>query len=200
MTTFKSEQKDYYQKDFKGLKISGRKIDSIIFEECSFKNSDFSEAIFRKCNFIDCHFSQCNLSVTKMDYCKFNDVIFEHCKAIGIDWTQIDWPNVASFSPIKFFKCIINDSTFLRLNLNKIVIEDCEAHNVDFRGGSFCNSNFAFTDFANSLFKDTNLSGADFTKAINYQIDINCNQINKAKFSKYEAISLLENSGIELID
>jgi fluoroquinolone resistance protein len=104
------------------------------------------------------------------------------------------------FSPVKFFKCIINDSSFFGLSLDEIVIEACKAYDVDFREGSFSKANFTFTDFTNSLFNGTNLSGADFTEAVNYRIDINYNVINRAKFSRYEAISLLESLQIELKD
>lgn len=86
------------------------------------------------------------------------------------------------------------------LKLNEIIIEECKAHEVDFREGSFCNANFTFTDFTNSLFNETNLSGSDFTEAVNYLIDINNNKIKGAKFSRLEALSLLEYLGIELID
>ncbi len=200
MTHFTDDQKDYYLENFKTLKLAEQKINSIIFEECSFTNCDFNETEFRECQFIDCHFIKCNLSVTKMVYCRFNDVFFEGCKAIGIDWTQVDWPNIASFSPIKFLKCTINDSTFFGLDLNEIMIEDCCAHDVDFREGNFCNSNFTYTDFTNSLFNETNLSKTDFTQAFNYRIDINHNKINKAKFTRYEALHLLESLDIELKD
>jgi uncharacterized protein YjbI with pentapeptide repeats len=112
----------------------------------------------------------------------------------------VDWPNIATFSPLKFVGCILNSATFFGLNLDEIVIKDCKAHDVDFREGSFCNSDFSFTDFTNSLFSHTNLSGTDFTEAVNYRIDLNFNQIKGAKFSRYEAVSLLEGLEIELVD
>ena len=49
-------------------------------------------------------------------------------------------------------------------------------------------------------FKETDLTGADFTGAVNYRIDINHNKIKKAKFSRLEAVSLLESLDIELTD
>lgn len=152
------------------------------------------------CEFIECHFLKCNLSVAKLVNCRLNDVIFEECKMVGIDWTRARWPSIALFSPIKFYKCIMNDSTFFGLSLNEIVIEACKAHEVDFREGKFCDANFTFTDFANSLFKETDLTSADFTEAVNYRININHNLIRKAKFSRYEAVSLLDSLDIELID
>ncbi len=200
MTFFNDEQKECFSENFSNLKLSGQEINSVVFEECSFKDCDFSEVAFIDCKFIECYFLKCNLSVVKLSHSKFNNISFEDCKIIGIDWTQATWPSIALFSPIKFFKCIINDSIFFGLSLNEIVIEECKAHDVDFREGSFCEANFTFTDFTNSLFKETNLTGADFTEAVNYRIDINYNKINRAKFSRYEAVSLLECLEIELID
>ena len=200
MTVFKKNQKDYISSNFSDLKLCGQEINSISFEDCTFKGCDFSETLFKDCKFIECHFVQCNLSVSKLNLCKFSEVGFEDCKVIGVDWTRVAWPNIALFSPIKFYKCIINDSTFFGLSLNEIVIEECKAHDVDFREGSFCGASFKFTDFANSLFNQTNLSGTDFSEAVNYQIDVNSNRIKGAKFSKYEAVNLLESLEIELID
>ena len=199
-TEFVPKQKEYVSSNFNELSLPNQKIESTSFEDCTFKNCDFSEAEFCKCKFIDCKFSQCNLSVLKIKDCRFSDVVIEDSKAIGIDWTKAKWPSIPLFSPIKFFKCIINDSTFMGLSLNEIVIEECKAHDVDFRDGSFCGANFKYTDFSNSLFNETNLSGADFTEALNYQIDINYNSLKGAKFSRHEAVSLLESLGIELVD
>jgi uncharacterized protein YjbI with pentapeptide repeats len=138
--------------------------------------------------------------VAKISQCRFTDAVFKDCKLIGIDWTLATWPDIVLFSPIKFFKCIISDSSFFGLSLNELKIEACKAHDVDFRDGRFCGANFTFTDFSNSLFKETDLTGADFTGAVNYRIDINYNKIKNAKFSRIEAVSLLESLDIELID
>lgn len=43
------------------------------------------------------------------------------------------------------------------------------------------------------------LVSADFTEAINYSIDLQLNDIKKAKFSFPEAISLLEVYEIEIV-
>lgn len=200
MAVFSNERKDYYDKNFDALAVSAQKFDSMTFEECTFSNCDFSGAAFTECNFVECRFLKCNLSVVSFKLSKFNDVVFEDCKAIGIDWTQAKWPNIALSAPIRFIKCIINDATFFGLRLNEIEIEGCKAHDVDFREGEFCEAKFSFTDFANSLFNQTNLTGADFTDAVNYRIDINHNIVSRAKFSRFEAVSLLDSLDIELID
>ena len=200
MTFINSDQKEYFSNEFNQLRIPGEEINSIVFEECVFNECDFSETRIKNSKFVDCRFSKCNLSVARFDFSRFIDVLFEDCKVIGVDWTKMALPSIALPSPIKFLKCIINDTTFFGLSLREIVIEECKAHDVDFREGDFSEANFTFTDFANSLFNGTNLTGANFTEAVNYRIDINNNKITKAKFSRHEAVSLLEGLDIELID
>lgn len=136
----------------------------------------------------------------KIEQSKFSDVVFDECKLIGIDWTKANWPRFALCCPIQLYKCIINDSSFFGLDLKEIVIEECKAHDVDFREGNFSEPNFTYTDFSNSLFSNTNLTGADFTESINYNIDIYFNQIKRAKFCRYEVVKLLDSLGIELVD
>ena len=82
----------------------------------------------------------------------------------------------------------------------EVVIVECKAHDVDFREARLAEASFTYTDFAHSLFHNTDLSGADFTEATNYSIDIQANQIKHAKFSRLEAANLLTHLGIELVD
>jgi fluoroquinolone resistance protein len=194
------EKYEFLSQNFIDLKLSAIELISKKFEICTFKECDFSDAVFNNCRFVDCHFIKCNFSNIKIEHSKFLDVFFDECKIIGVDWTNAIWPKIPLCSPIKFYKCIMSDSTFFGLNLEEIVMEECKAHNVDFREGNFSNANFTYTDFLYSMFNETNLKGGDFSDAINYKIDIYFNKIKGAKFSRYEAINLLESLGIELVD
>ncbi len=200
MTDFEDKKKEYYSQNFNDLKLPGNEYQSLVFEECNFVECNFSEATFSRCKFVDCLFEKCNLSIVKFNQSRFSDVVFDGSKVIGVDWTKVTWPNIALNSPLKFFKCIINDSCFFGLNLKELVIEECKAHDVDFREGNFCEANFSYTDFSNSLFNNTNLTSSDFTESVNYQIDVHLNKIKGARFSRYEAVSLLESLEIELVD
>ena len=194
------KKSEYLSENFVGLDLTDQNMVCKVFEDCTFTDCNFSEATFKECKFIDCQFSKCNLSVVKLGYSKFMDVVFDECKLVGVDWTRASWSSVVASSPIKFHKCIINDSSFFGLVLEELVIEDCKAHDVDFREGSFTEANFSYSDFSNSLFNRTNLMGADFIEARNYAIDVFCNEIKRAKFSRFEAINLLDSLEIELID
>ncbi|MFC6634361.1 pentapeptide repeat-containing protein [Microbulbifer taiwanensis] len=195
-----AEKDEYWSDSFEGLDFSCTEIDSKEFDNCTFINCDFSEATFKRCNFSDCEFINCNLSLVKIEYSKFSDVSFRESKLIGINWTKVAWPRLVFSAPIKFYKSIVNDCSFYGLSLPEVVLEECKAHNVDFREGDFSNANFTYTDFTGSFFVKTNLSGADFSEATDYDIDIYQNEIKRAKFSRYEAIRLLDSLDVELVD
>jgi fluoroquinolone resistance protein len=194
------EKGEYWSEIFKNSDFTGLDISSKEFDGCTFDKCDFSEATLKKCNFVDCEFLTCNLSNVKIEYSKFSDVCFRDSKLIGINWTKVSWPRLVFSSPIKFYKSILNDGSFYGLSLPDFVMEECKAHNVDFRGGDFSNSNFTYTDLSGCFFVNTNLTGADFSEATDYDIDIYCNTIKKAKFSRFEAVRLLDSLEIELVD
>ena len=200
MTHFEEGINSYLSENFHDLQFLQEVINSIAFEECIFIECDFSESTFEQCKFIDCQFTKCNLSLVNFAHSRFTDVAFEECKIIGVDWTKAVWPKIALFSPVKFTKSTLNDSSFFGLSLKEIVIEECQARDADFREGDFSEANFTYTDFSNCLFNNTNLAGVDFSEAVNYTIDIFQNEIKGAKFSRYEVVSLLDSLDIELID
>lgn len=195
------EAKDqYWSETIEGLDCSGTTIVTKEFDGCTFRECNFSETTFSRCNFVDCEFIKCNLSVAKMEYSKFADVAFIESKLIGINWTSVDWPNLLFTAPIRFYKSILNDCSFQGLSLRELVLEECRAHHADFREGDFSAANFSYTDFAGSLFNKTDLSNADFSEATNYAIDIHQNVIKGAKFTRMEALRLLDSLEIELLD
>ena len=194
------DQSDFYaitfeQRDFSNTDITGKE-----FDNCTFKNCDFNEAIFSKCNFVESDFLDCNLSLVKIHYSKFNDVTFRDSKLVGVDWTKVAWNNLATEAPISFYRSILNDCSFYGLSLQELIIEACKAHHVDFREGDFSRANFTHTDLTGSLFGNTQLTSADFSEATNYDIDVYQNNIKNAKFSRFDAIRLLESLEIELVD
>jgi uncharacterized protein YjbI with pentapeptide repeats len=195
-----SDEQKYYEQTFCELSCSQQKISGKEFDGCHFDSCDFSEAIFLNCEFTECTFTECNLSVLNVDHSKFTDVNFIDCKLIGVNWIRAYWRDVMLGVSLKFKRCLLNSSSFYGLNLAKIVIEDCRAHDVDFREGNFSGASFFRTDLTNSLFDNTTLTGANFNEAKNYDININSNVITNATFCRYEAVRLLESLNLNLID
>lgn len=194
------EAQEYWDTVFEGEDFSGLEISAKVFESCRFIGCNFSDATLKRCSFTDCEFSKCNLSVVNLGYSKFSDVLFLDSKLLGMDWEKAAWSDLTLDAPIKFYRSVISESTFYGLSLQGVVIEDCVAHNVDFREGDFSHADFSQTDFDGAMFSETNLSGVDFSKATGFDIDIFRNKLTKAKFDRFEATRLLASLDIELTD
>ncbi|MGX9461337.1 pentapeptide repeat-containing protein [Shewanella sp. A14] len=189
----------YSDDTFESIKGVGLQFKDIVFERCHFVQCDFNQSEFYHCQFIECVFSQCNLSVLSVIATEFDDVTFLDCKVIGVDWTKAQWPQFLIQSAVVFERCLLDGSHFYSMNLPELKLVDCRAHDVDFREANLSQGNFRQTDFTLSQFNNTNLHGANFTEATNYQIDITRNNLKQAIFSRFEALSLLEGLDIQLV-
>lgn len=193
-------QSNYVSECFEGLALAEKTFDGVSFDNCHFIDCDFSNSRFNGCTLSDCHFLHCNLNLVHLGYSRFHDVTFDNSKLMGLDWTKVNWPNFQFFSPIKFNQCLLSESTFYGLNLKELTLTACKAHNTDFQNGDFSHSDFGHTDFTGSIFHNTNIAGVNFCDAVAYDIDIRNNTIKGAKFTRIEALSLLEGLEIELLD
>ncbi len=194
------DQNFYINQNFTHINLSEKEIAAKEFDNCSFTGCNFTSTAFLNCKFYECKFINCNLSMLTVKGCSFFDIVFEETKAIGINWTQAAWSRIKLSSPFRFYKCILNDSSFYGLCLKEIVLVECKAEGVDFRETDCTEADFSYTDFSNSIFSKTDLTRANFSEAINYNIDIFNNKIKQAKFSLPEATSLLNHLDIELTD
>ncbi len=189
----------FYGVTFTDLSMEQDSISRKTFESCVFESCDFTEAFFDGCTFKDCQFRKCKLTAVNVRNSSFSEVQFYGSKVLGIDWTKAYWRGLQLGAPLFFKECLLNASSFYGLKLSGIVIEDCRAHDVDFREATISRGRFTGTDLTNSLFVNTNLTGADFNGATNYDIDVKKNTIKNAIFCRYEAVSLLTSLGIKLV-
>ncbi len=199
MNTIENQQQ-YFEQSFKHLYLQDFVCIGTEFEECTFVDCNFSSATFENCNFINCSFSRCQLSLISVLYTRLFAVGFLECKLVGIDWTRATWSAYHKDFEISFRQCILNDSSFFGLTLQGLVLDECRVHDVDFREGDFSQAVMTYSDFTHSLFMRTNLQSANFTEATQYSINVLENKLQGAKFSKFEAVYLLESLGIELVD
>jgi fluoroquinolone resistance protein len=181
------------------LNLDASRIEAAEFVECRFSDCSFVETIFKRCRFVSCQFTNCDFSLCKIPESVFISPSFEDSKLIGINWAQADWDRVEMGVPVKFNKCALNHSTFIGIKLVGLKMLDSQAINVDFREADLSQVDFSGSDLSDSLFQNTNLSEADFRRAINYGFDPGANQLQKAKFSLPEAMSLLYHMDIILV-
>ena len=193
-------QKEYFEETFKNLDLQDLVLVGTEFEECTFVDCNFTSATFERCNFINCSFKSCQLSLISVPYTRFFAISFLECKLVGVDWTRANWSAYHKDFEFSFRQCILNDSSFFGLTLQALVLDECKVQDVDFREGDFSHAVMTYSDFTHSLFMRTNLESANFTESTQYSINVLENQLKGAKFSKHEAVYLLEGLGIELVD
>lgn len=195
---FKPNKTVFFDQLFEKLDLVSTTIKRKEFENCRFTQCNFDNATLCDCRFIDCEFVNCTLNTTILTNTVFLGVSFDSSKLMGINWTTNYWPNIVLSSPINFYACDISHSSFMGLNLSEINIQNCKAHDVDFREADLSRGNLTNSDFYQSWFIHTKLMGADFTDAANYNIDVRLNDIKGAVFTLPDVINLLENLEIKI--
>lgn len=166
----------------------------------AFSRHGFTSARFSACKFINCVFTHCNLSLVDPSGTRFFGVHFNDCKLTGMDWTKAWWPDFYLDHELHFSTCILTSGSFFGLRLHGVKMEGCKLIEVDFRECDLTGATLTECDMTGSLFHHTVLRGADLTESWHYAINIFNNTVEKARFSRLEAVCLLESLGIELVD
>jgi fluoroquinolone resistance protein len=193
-----SQQVEFNDQSFKNVKNQRVEIYKRTFYDCTFIGCNFLESTFLDCRFVDATFKNCDLSLISVKGSSFTKVIFENTTLSGINWTEANW--TAPLQAISFSECNISHSTFVGLQMKKLLMSKCVAKNVDFAEANLMDANLTYTDFSESRFLHTNLSGANFSYASNYAINANLNTLKKTKFMLPQAMSLLRGLDIILLD
>ncbi|WP_426058613.1 pentapeptide repeat-containing protein [Hymenobacter sp. B1770] len=149
------------------------------FDEYHFINCDFSEVDLSHKRFADCLFERCNLSAVRLAGTALQNVAFEECKLLGLQFTacrdmlfgvhfdhcQMRYVSFAgrSMPATRFAHCTLDEADFADADLSAAVFQDCS--------------------LAGAVFQKTQLVGADFTSATGFTIDPESNPLLNARFS-----------------
>jgi fluoroquinolone resistance protein len=182
------------EKTFEKIDFSKNTLATGDYENCKFINCDFSNADISNIHFSECEFDGCNLSMVKNIKTTLSDVAFKNCKLLGM---HFDDCNSLLFT-VYFENCMLNLSSFYKLNLKKTIFKNCNLQEVDFTETDVSNSLFENCDLALAKFENTILEKADLRSSYNYSIDPVINQIKKAKFSLTGIAGLLDRYDIEI--
>ncbi|MBC7658727.1 MAG: pentapeptide repeat-containing protein [Chitinophagaceae bacterium] len=180
------EAKEFCEEHFQGTEIRDKIVTDKEFQDCTFSNIQFNQAGFLRCRFLDCQFENCDLSNLTVKNCTFRDTEFKASKIIGINWTE-----TSGFHGVKFLDSVLSFSICSGMDLRRLVIENCHAHEMDFAHANLSEAKMRRSDFKGSQFSATNLTKADFREALNYRIHPIENTLKQTKFSLPEATSLL---------
>lgn len=169
--------------------IEGDSFTGCIFEACDFSSQDLSNI-----RFLDCMFNECNWTMPKLVHTRLQNVIFRECKLMGVDFTSCD----SNFLHLSFEKCLVRGCNFIDLPLKGSVFKECQIKECQFIQANLEKADFSQSILEGSIFHNTNLKYANFEEAVQFQIDPLNNVLKGAKFSKFEALSLLKGLGIEI--
>jgi uncharacterized protein YjbI with pentapeptide repeats len=201
MDSSQSSETEYNRVEYKNLEIKESKMQMKEFNSCTFIKCNFKGTYFQRCSFRHCVFQNCDLSLINVKDSTYLNTKFEDCNLSGINWTQSEWATSKLIQkPADFMGCVLNHSSFMGLNLEKMIMTRCIAHDVSFEDSNLSYVDCTGTDFENSRFARTNFTSTDMRGAKNYNIDPILNTLKKTKFSMPEAMSLLYNLNIVLDD
>ena len=164
------------------------------YEHCTFVNCNFSNSDMSMRVFTACEFKGCNLSMAKLSKTVLNDTVFKDCKLLGLAFENC---NEFLFS-INMDNCILNISSFYKMNLKKTTFKNSSLQEVDFTESNLTSALFDNCDLMRSTFKNTILEKADFRSSYNYSIDPELNKLKKAKFSAAGIVGLLDKYDINV--
>lgn len=186
--TKKTKEKEYTlieKMDYSAENLAETDFELIEFRECIFAN--LSEV-----HFTDCLFTGCNLSNLPVLNTKMQDVFFNDCKIVGVNFFDT---NDFCFS-VHFNNCILDYAGFERKKVYKSSFKNCRMHGANFTGADLSESSIENCDFSFAIFASTNLNGVDFTTNYNFDINPNENYLKKAKFNISNLSGLLRQFGI----
>ena len=188
MTNFIADQ-SFKNQDYTQTRLSKGEYENCIFEGCKFENGYLDNQ-----NFMECEFMDCNLSNANLNHTIFKEVTFSYCKMIGLKFEDCN-DFLLDFT---FRHCILNLSSFYGLTLRNQTFNDCKLIEVDFTETDLTQVNFENSHLDRAIFSRTNLQKADFTKALNFDIDPEINQLKHARFSKEGLSGLLSKYNIKI--
>ena len=177
-----TEDQKFEQIDFHIQPFSSGEYENCSFVKCNFMGIDVASSIFINCSFIDC-----DMSVVKVNQVVFRDTHFVGCKLIGILFDSCK----AHGLDISFDRCMIDNASFYGTKIKGMRFAKCSVKLVDFTNADLNTAVFDDCDLLHAKFDHSILEKVDFTSSYNYSIDMDANRIKKSKHSVQGAIGLL---------
>lgn len=138
--------------------------------------------------FVDHRFEGKDLSLTKFKGARLQNVVFENCKLMGVNFSLVD-PLLFS---VQFKNCLLDMANFSGLDLKKTPFINCLIRDASFFESNLSDADFSGSNLLGTTFHHCNLTKANFASAQGYSINPLTNVLKGAKFSSPEVLSLLK--------
>ncbi len=163
------------------------------YEDVTFQGETAIGLDLRDRKFIGCTFERCQISSVKIDGAVLQ-ATFSGCKIEGINFFTAK----RSLLTLGFDSCLIRHSSFAELKLRAARFAGCQFQNVDFSDADLSGADSSNSTFEDCIFRNTNLTKANFVDASGYSFDPTQNKIRGARFSVPAVLGLLAPFDIEI--
>jgi uncharacterized protein YjbI with pentapeptide repeats len=162
------------------------------FEGYHFINCDFSEADLSHKRFADCLFERCNLSGVRLAGTALQNVAFEECKLLGLQFTACR----DMLFGVHFDRCQMRYASFAGRVMPATRFVHCSLDEADFADADLSAAVFQDCSLAGAIFQKTQLAGADFSTATGFIIDPESNPLQNARFSLHGLLGIVAKYGL----
>ena len=189
------EKPVYDNEVFDGLDYAGKAVRGKEFQSCSCIKCDLSDSVFSGNKFIDCKFDGCNLSLIKLNASYLNNVEFINSKILGVNFSECQ--NL--LFTVSFNNCVLDYASFMNKKMTNTRFVRSSLKEATFSQANISGSLFDDCNLLDAVFNRTDLSGANFVTAFNYNIDPEINNIKKAAFSAIGLPGLLSKYNLKIV-
>lgn len=179
-------------KVFKSLDLSNHPLVEHSFTNCTFEHCTFVNGLWGNAKFYSCTFTCCNMSFVKVDGCFLQNVAFNECKLVGIEFYKCN----KTFFCVNTKQSILLNCNFSDLSMPKASFHKTQLKECYFTNTQLIEADFTDTDLQGSIFHKCKLDKADFRHAKNYALNLQANTAKKAHFSSPEVMTLLKSFDI----
>ena len=166
--------------------------------DCEFRNCAFEELTLNRCAFRDCKFVKCNIVGIRAKYSQMKNTEFYGCNLIGVHWGELmSARNVVGIMS-KLSDCFLKYAAFTNMNFVRFDFSSNVIQESTFIECNLKESSFRGCQLERTQYTNCDMRKADFRDASGYQIDIQSNRLENAKFSFPEVIDLLNCLGIKI--
>ena len=162
------------------------------FDEYHFVSCDFSGADFSGIRFSECLFERCNLSAVRLAGTALQNVAFNECKLMGLQFTACR----DMLFGVHFDQCQLRYASFAGRTMPGTRLMGCNLDEADFADADFSGAVFSDCSLAGAVFQNTRLTGADFSTATGFTIDPETNPLLGARFTVHGLLGVVAKYGL----
>lgn len=191
MEPFNIETSFYEDEHVGGVDLSGQVVPSVEAASTVFERMVLAGVRLQRWNLENCELRDCDLSNAILDETSIDDVLFQGCKLVGVDFAA----GTTMTFRARFTECSLRLAVFTGVNLRGVRFESCDLRDVDFTKADCREADFSNCDLHGAIFDGSDLRKANFSSAQHVSFEPEQNQIRDTKISVAVAVAFAQGKG-----